>query len=267
MSAAPGAFGAPLFHPLRPWLDGMPPRPDTAALAALAARAGLRTAGGLPLRFTPPRDDGLAYETRIWTRGEVETRPDNWHDFFNGLVWLAFPRAKAALNARHVRAAAGAAGRGANRDAMTHFDECGIVVAGHRPELFELIRQFRWRELFWERRRELAGSLRCFVFGHATYEQLLAPFRGLTAKAVFYEVAPGWLDNPPARCRAEVDGFLAGQLGAGRYAAPRELQPLPLMGLPGMTPDNEQAAYYDDTWQFRPGRRGAPVVPAVTGAC
>jgi hypothetical protein len=33
----------------------------------------------------------------------VATRPCNRHDYFNALAWLAFPHAKAALNAIHVR--------------------------------------------------------------------------------------------------------------------------------------------------------------------
>jgi hypothetical protein len=33
------------------------------------------------------------------------------------------------------------------------------------------------------------------------------------------------------------------------------LRPVPLLGIPGMTPDNECGEYYDDTWQFRSGRR------------
>ncbi len=35
--------------------------------------------------------------------------------------------------------------------------------------------------------------------------------------------------------------------------------PLPLMGLPGLTAESESAAYYDDHWQFRPGRRSRSV--------
>ncbi|HLO65211.1 MAG TPA: DUF3025 domain-containing protein, partial [Azonexus sp.] len=38
---------------------------------------------------------------------------------------------------------------------------------------------------------------------------------------------------------------------------PHDFQPLPLLGIPGVTPENENPAYYDDTWQFRPGRRAA----------
>jgi hypothetical protein len=30
-----------------------------------------------------------------------------------------------------------------------------------------------------------------------------------------------------------------------------------VLGIPGMTPDNENPAYYDDLWQFRPARRAA----------
>ena len=91
-----------LFDPLRHWLDQLPPRPDSAALVALAAQHPRQVASGQRIRFVPPQDDGKAYECRIWERGEVETRPDNWHDFFNSLVWLSFPHTKNAISAAHV---------------------------------------------------------------------------------------------------------------------------------------------------------------------
>jgi hypothetical protein len=53
-------------------------------------RAGLRAPG----RTAP----GQAYEAHIFQTRSVPTR-DNLHDFFNGLVWLAFPQAKRRLNA------------------------------------------------------------------------------------------------------------------------------------------------------------------------
>lgn len=250
----------PLFAALAPLLGRLPFSPAGAPLERLAADAGVRTLSGRRLRFTPPQDDGLGYEARIWTRGEVETRPDNWHDFFNALVWLTFPRAKAALNARHlsVEPAPGAQ-RGRARDALTHFDECGVLLLSPDASLLGLVRDFRWRELFWARRAELDSRLRCLVFGHATYEQLLAPFRGLTAKAVLYEIDAAWLRLPLATLLAEVDRRLAGELAAGLHAEPRALHPLPLMGWPGVTPESENAAYYEDVWQFRPGRRRAGV--------
>lgn len=249
-----------LFAPLSPLLERVPFAPDSASLTLLGAERKVSTQSGQRVSFVPPQDDGLGYEARIWVRGEVETRPDNWHDFFNALVWLTFPQAKAALNARHARGMAAPAGaRGRERDAMTHFDECGVVVVSSDAPLLDLIRNFRWQTLFVEHRAELHGKLRCFVFGHASYEQLLAPFRGLTAKAVLYEVNEDWLRLPLSSQLQDLDRRLAAELAAGHHADPRALHPLPLMGLPGVTPDNENADYYDDTWQFRPGRRNRGV--------
>jgi hypothetical protein len=35
--------------------------------------------------------------------------------------------------------------RGTIRDALTHFDECGIVVLSSQPDLLELLRGFEWK--------------------------------------------------------------------------------------------------------------------------
>lgn len=256
--SAEALYAAPLFDPLRHWLERLPPRPDTQAIAGLAEQFPIHTENGQRVRFVPPRPDGLVYECRIWDSGEVETRPDNWHDFFNALVWLSFPQTKIAVSAAHMRAmqTPGEA-RGTTRDALTHFDECGIAVLSTRPELLDLLRGFCWKELFVERRDDVKRSMRFVIFGHATYEQLLKPFRGLTAKAVLCDMPEAWLGHDTGSLNATVDAILAAKLKSGQYARPRDFQPLPLLGIPGVTPDNEDPAYYDDTWQFRPGRRGA----------
>lgn len=254
--SAVSLYVSPLFDPLRPWLDRLQQVPDASAVAGLAEQFPIHTANGQRVRFVPPRSDGLVYECRIWDSGEVETRRDNWHDFFNALVWLSFPQTKIAVSAAHMRAmqAPGEA-RGTPRDALTHFDECGIVVLTSQPELLDLLRNFQWKQLFVERRAEVIRSMRFVIFGHATYEQMLKPFRGLTAKAVLYEVSEAWLAMGDSEQLAAVDKLLAADLISGRYTRPRDFQPLPLLGIPGVTPDSEDPAYYDDTWQFRPGRR------------
>lgn len=247
-----------LFDPLRHWLDQLPPRPDSAALVALAECYPRHVASGQRIRFVPPQADGTAYECRIWERGEVETRHDNWHDFFNALVWLNFPQTKKAISAAHVRAMqAPGELRGGVRDALTHFDECGIGVLSTRPELLDLLRGFRWKELFVDRREDVKRCMRFVIFGHATYEQLLKPFRGLTAKAILCDIPEAWLALDAKALNATVDGIFSAKLKSGQYARPRDFQPLPLLGIPGVTPDSEDPAYYDDTWQFRPGRRDA----------
>lgn len=256
--SADARWAASLFAPLRHWLVQLPTAPDSVALADLLARHPVFGDDGAAIRFVPPSADGLAYECRIWTQGAVETRPDNWHDFFNALVWLSFPRSKRAITARHVQAmAALGAARGPVRDALTHFDECGIVVLSTQPELFELLRAHGWKELFVDRRSAVLAAMRFVVFGHATYEQLLKPYRGLTAKAVCLEVNEAQLRLDGESLNALVDARLASELAAGRYARPGDLHPLPVLGIPGMTPDNENPAYYDDVGQFRPARRAA----------
>lgn len=255
MSVCPPCAGL-LFEPLRGWLDRLPAGPDTAAVAVLAERFPVHLDNGQQIRFVPPQADGRVYECRIHESGEVETRPDSWHDFFNALVWLNFPQTKKAISAAHVRAmqAPGAA-RGAVRDALTHFDECGIAVLSSRPDLLEALRGFRWRELFVEHRDDVRRCMRFVVFGHATYEQLLEPFRGLTAKALLYPVDASWLNWSAGDLSRAVDGLLAADVDAGRIACSADLQPLPLLGIPGLVAASEDPAYYDDTWQFRPGRR------------
>ena len=249
------AFASPLFLPLRRWLDQLPSHPDSGALDALAEAFPVHGENGRRIRFVLPPADGLAYEQRIRERGEVETRPGNWHDLFNALVWLTFPQAKAAVSARHAAAMApDGEARGSVRDALTHFDECGIVVLSSRPQLLDLLRDFKWKALFVGHRAEVVDAMRFVVFGHATYEQLLAPFRGLTAKAVLYEVDQGWLRQPLAAQLAAIDARLEAELRSGCHARPRDFQPLPLLGIPGVTAGNEDPSFYDDTWQFRPGR-------------
>lgn len=250
----------PLSEFLRPWLG------DAAAglpgLNRLAQERGLVTGNGVPLRFVPPPADDLGYEERAWLSGAVATRTDNRHDFFNALIWLAFPRSKAALNRCHYAALLetrrqGGTARGSLRDALTQFDECGVLMVGTSAGLWDVLRAHRWREAFVGRREELLRSTRFLVFGHASHDLLAAPFVGLCGKALFIEVGAAWLDLPAREQLAELDARLAG-LFDSREFSPRDWQPLPLLGIPGATAENESAEYYDDARQFRPARTMRP---------
>ena len=264
---------ADLLASLAPFraLLGAAPEP-TFSLNDLAAAHGIATGGGKPLRFVAPGGSTLAYEERAWLHGEVETRPDNWHDAYNALVWLAFPRAKAMLNRKHylamtTRRTASCKDRGRLRDALTQFDECGIVVACADMALWQGIRDHRWREVFAGRRAAVEANMRFFLFGHASMDSLRAPFVGLTAKALCMAVDDEWLAQDAAAQRADVDAWLAAQFDAADEAFSRAFQPLPLLGIPGVTADNEDPAYYDDTRQFRPKRlQCAPEVRQAAAA-
>jgi hypothetical protein len=247
----------PLHAGVRPLLarlaDGECP-PAAARLDRLALQTGRpHLADGRPVSFAPCPADRLDYEMRVATTGCVATRDASWHDTFNACVWLLFPRCKAAMNRRHVveTARTGGAARGRIRDALTQFDEDGMVVLSDDRQLLDALRHHRWREALWERRTAMA-SASLFVFGHALLEKALAPHRGLCAKVRY--AGGDELGMPAERATTrDVDAWLAAQLDAGSWPlAPRDLYPLPVLGLPGMTEDNVHAAYFDDASQFRP---------------
>jgi hypothetical protein len=246
---------APIFAPLRGAIAALPASrwPTHEALDALAA--GITTASGRPLRFVPPRDrrdaDRRGYELRIHETGEVETREANWHDLFNALAWVTFPRAKATINAQHAailleRGEAEARRRGPERDALTLFDEGGIAVACDDPRVRELVVAHEWKRLFWTERDALLASARFFAFGHALLEKALEPYLGIVAKAVFI---PGDADT------ASADERLAAHFrDRTNFRSARALPPVPVFGIPGWHPRTGDGAFYDDAAYFRPRR-------------
>ncbi|MDP2143996.1 MAG: DUF3025 domain-containing protein [Gallionella sp.] len=274
---------SPLFRPLHPAIeglsidspaaDGFPSLQDCNDLSASGA---ITVHNGLPLRFVAQEYGRLPfeaqYEPRCYLKGEVQTRADNWHDLLNALVWLAFPKAKSAINVRHYEALtvgdaptgaspgeASRSQRGSVRDMNTLFDESGVVVAYADRELAGLLRDFRWKELFWSRRERVRENMGFFLFGHGLYEKALQPYVGMTGQGLLLQVEPAFFDWPLGRQMAYLDESLAHYLTAPEHCRrTAELTPVPLLGVPGWTPDNENAAYYDNSAYFRPGRSRQP---------
>ena len=229
---------------MRPWLAKLGSR-SLDRLNALADEAGVRTESGRAVRFVPPAAADARYELRVYESGCVATRPENLHDLFNALAWLAFPRAKARINALHAAEIPRENGRrGRKRDLLTLLDEGGAIVQCGDPELIAMLRGFRWKELFWEQRARVLRDMRFLVLGHAILEQALEPWPGIACKALF--VAP----------EADADAAAAEWLAQlPPHATPRETSPLPVFGYPGWFPGSERAEFYDDTRYFRPFRR------------
>ncbi|MGQ0578939.1 MAG: DUF3025 domain-containing protein [Betaproteobacteria bacterium] len=255
-----------MFAPLRPVAAGLPPIgwPDVEMLNALAEDLGRRivNAQGMRVRFVPqaPKSKSFdaAFEPRTYLRGEVQVRALNWHDLFNALVWMTFPTTKAVINARHYESmtAAGRGNRPPQRDALTLFDEDGVVVVSSDAALLEPVRAFRWKELFWQRRDAVKAQVRFSVFGHALFSKAMQPFIGLTGKAVLLQVPQAVLELDEAAHIAELDRRLAMHIwNRERFCRGRELFPLPVLGVPGWWSANEREGFYDDTAYFRPGRR------------
>jgi hypothetical protein len=259
---------SPMFEPLRAAGGRLrtPEWPARDELQGLLDRDGdpVRTASGLPLRLVGAggrrRSFEERYEARVHLKGEMAFRDRDWHDLLNLLVWLTFPRAKAALNGRHFGAlaaqrAAGMANRGPAQDALTLFDEGGLIVASTDEGMLGLLREWRWKDLFWRNRERLGAATRFFLFGHALYEKALEPFMGITGRAVLLQVEPDLLAQPVGAQIQALDARLAAHLSDPRnLTASRDLAVVPILGVPGWHPDNARETFYDDADYFRPGR-------------
>lgn len=263
---------SPLFNPLRPlaerfcdhvkWptledlqggLDALadPIRMHSGQILKIVSQAGK------PERFEEH------YAPRIYYRGEIQTRTENWHDFFQYLTWFIFPKTKAVINAIHIpRAkarleAGGEIGRRSPVENMLSlFDEGGAVIVSSDESLLQLVREFKWKELFWRRRGDLKDKFECITFGHAMYEKALAPYIGMTANTILIPVEKEYFLKPQDQRVAEIDTRLADSFSTGEsYTQPRDLQPFPILGMPGWDANNSHEAYYDNADYFRPGRR------------
>ncbi|MBR8238125.1 DUF3025 domain-containing protein [Burkholderia sp. AU42008] len=256
---------APYRAPGRAWQAAA--RAGEAALldALNGAFAGVSPGGdrvtgrGRPLRFVPQAElpSGIAYETHIADTGCVPTR-HNLHDFFNALVWFAYPRTKAALNARQAAAidAAGGVGpvRGALRDALTLFDENAALFVTADRVLADALRGFDWPRLLVAARDAWGTRCEARLVGHALLEQLVAPYKSCTAHAWIVDVGADYFSWSDAQRRAHVDARIAAELTT-RPLTSRDFAPLPVLGVPGWCAANADAAFYDDPAVFRRGRR------------
>ena len=261
-TAARERMRAPLFAPLQPILARLPADrwPTQAELTELAA--DIRTGNGHALTFVEPKasDRGTPYEATIAATGQVPTRTDNWHDLFNALCWMTWPLAKAAINAQHAailaeRGAEERKRRSPERDALTLFDEGGIVVASSDPGLLRLIRDLEWKPLFWERRADVEARMKFFVFGHNCFEQSLAPYVGMVSKTVFIPVDELFHLLPIEVQVPRVDDLLSRHFASRtRFVSPKSMAPLPVLGVPGWHFAAQDEAFYDDTDYFRTSR-------------
>ena len=221
----------------------------TALRTSVAAALQQGTKPAVAPAFVPQQDlpAGQAYEAHIFQTGTVPTR-DNLHDFFNGLVWLAFPETKRRLNelqAAEIARNGVTSTRGPVRDALTLFDENGALLDAPAA-LWKALAARDWQSLFATQRAQWSEA-RLIVFGHALLEKLTTPRKALTAHVLLLPPSPDACG--PA---ALDDSALARRLDA-EYLAQKPFVPLPVLGVPGWWADNAAPDFYDDPKVFRPG--------------
>jgi hypothetical protein len=245
------------------------PQPSTRAVRAArkaraaAAASSVGAAGSFYAQGKSLLDGD--YQARQFLKGEVLTREANWHDLFNALCFLSFPRTKAVLNARHFWAAderiaslpwgasSGDGRRTPEQDYLTHFDEGGVIVASSDPTLLEALRGRRWRELFLDARARLPLAMEFFVFGHGIHESFLTGYRRQHALGLAVEVDADFHSQPLGERLARLDAAAAEALQCRSLTCDTAVAfPVPVLGYPGWVRENEQPTFYDHPVYFRP---------------
>jgi hypothetical protein len=257
----------------RPWLrplvsiaEPIVQASDWRAAANLAAtRAQIHNANGFPIEFVPQASlpSGVAYESFIYDTGQVPTR-ENLHDFFNALIWLAYPAVKQRLNslqaAELARSSAESSvqtrltGRGKLRDAATIFDENAAFFVCGNSSMTAALRSHAWEDLFLVQRDLFARQCEVVLFGHSLIEKLVAPFKGITAHACCVPVDPSYfLMTPLDRCKV-IEIWASKSIGHGLDRS--TFTALPIAGIPGWW-EGQTPGFYADISVFRPKRRDA----------
>jgi len=208
-------------------------------------------------------NDSRYYEQIIYESKKVPTR-QNWHDFFNGLVWSQFPITKQYFNEQHVEQIQlnqSAKKRSPVRDKLTHFDECGLVLFTNCKEVNTQLEQHEWLRLFVENKCKWHSQIIPVIFGHALWEMLLNPFVGLTAKVVVIEVTDSVLaqiqsNKDSADRHAVCDNLLFAHISQRNLiSAKRPWLPMPLLGIPKWSPIEQNDSFYRNDSYFMPKRK------------
>lgn len=251
-----GCFAHPVFDgfsAFKPWYIA----PEWPTLAEL--NAAMPVAGKCFARQDLSLlGDGLHYEARIAEGGAIATREENWHDLFNATIWCRHPAIKRALNAQqcaHI-AAMGSAQRNRAQYALTQFDEAGTIVRIRDRELLALWDAHDWTALFHAHAASWrSGDIRiAAVIGHALLEHALVPELFLVGKCI---AVLG--DDDDDACVARV----AGAIAEGRVLSdPLALRPLPLAGIPGWYPGQDDA-FFAEAACFRPLREARRYPPPL----
>ena len=228
------------------------------------------------LKFVAQDDllEGIGYEHFIGTTGNIPTR-ENLHDLFNGSIWLTFPKTKALLNYHHMLEMAAQSTsainspknpRGRVRDTITVFDENGAILVTCEPDIGKALIDFNWQASLVTPRTEWDNPLAprsdakvaVYIFGHALLEQLVEPRKTLCAHSVVLNVSPDFFTQALPERMAQIDTLLAEYMHlllSQENVTPRQLAPLPILGVPNFWAENTNPVFYDDSRVFRNGRR------------
>lgn len=194
------------------------------------------------------------YESRIYLKGQLQTRLENWHDFFNAMCWLQFPRIKSMLNALHYECSHSrqpGTNRGPLENAITLFDECGAIIVADDNSFIDSIRNHEWSSLFLENKEVFGRHVQCYVFGHALFEKSLKPYVGMTAHSILLKHSSEFFKKNYSEQLIELDRMVSDHWLNRLIINTSGLQPFPLLGIPGWWNKIQDENFYSNIGYFR----------------
>lgn len=268
-----------LFQPWSEWFmhhrEAFPSLDALNALIVDRPSECVVSGGGFPVKFVKQQRVGRGqrrelswqadYQMRIFLSGEVPSRPNNWHDFFNAWTWILFPRSKAALNVRHFICAdesyafpwkRSPGNRNTEQDFLTLFDEGGLIVVCESDEIWQLLLERRWPELFVENHDRLRDEVLFLPLGHALFDCAIAGNPKIHASSLRVRLDPRELKNRKgplsSGALALIDEELALLLMRRQsHSHPDSLAAVPIWGIPGWHPNAGDSAFTSDRSYFR----------------
>ncbi len=203
--------------------------------------------------FEPQKYD-IPYEENVSTNQKVYTRHNSWHDFFNNITWILWPKTKSAIVDTILAQRSEQKNRTAKQSFLAQLDECGMIIVTALPSLVDKILTHDWSALFF-RHRAQHSLFEPIVFGHGLMEKAIDPYIGMTAKAIIIVVKPDYF-NLSTNIKLNFLDQLLSQLIMSKACppTPKSLQPFPLLGMPGWHPNNEREEFFEQKNYFRPKR-------------
>lgn len=272
-----------LFDVFKPWAEwfllqsaAFPSLDSLTRASHECAVAPPLSGGGFPIRFVRQQrvmrqqrlDLGWRanYQLRIFFSGEVPSRTENWHDFFNAWTWIFLPRVKSAINKRHFycldetiefpwRLQGG--NRNREQDMLTLFDEGGLLVVTDDDELWQLVVERRWMSLFVEQSERVYAKMMFIPVGHALFECALNGHPHLHASCIRVTAnVAQQLKRSDGGCSLEtlklIDERAALEIERRTHLrSPDDLHAFPIWGLRGWHPQAGDPSFISDKTHFR----------------
>ena len=202
-----------------------------------------------------PQSALASYEQDVYLRRNVCTRQENWHDFFNNVTWILYPKTKWAIIQRGYQENSDklpTQARTKRQNLLAHFDECGMIFCSDCPSLFNQVKNHAWKKLFFET-ANLKVHAWPLIFGHGLFEKAKNPYIGMTGKIVFLHVRPDFFDLPMLARISYIDTKMAEWILSADFPdEPKALHPFPMLGWPDWHVQNRDPAFYDNCCYFRP---------------